>query len=337
MKTYYRNKILINGMFPMRNFNIDGYTEKTAKYKKALFNQNNEDSIFYISGYLIQSSYSLEETGEIYYEYFENDELIEVDVEENIYNNNRKLQEYYLNILSKKVSFLQAKLRLITGITIGLPAFNVKIYDENKKIKTKVGMFVNQSSCLKIWDYNTYIKRILERRLRIDIHEEVLISLEKKNNRFKRAFTFYTQSFLPEDRNVRFILLFSSLESLFNMDGKKIKKTISKFTSKIHFLDNIKEEKMKIELENLYSKRSFYIHGNTPKEISKEQEIYLREVVRKTLLIYLNISINMSIENPKAINLYIQKHNKSNLEQSIRTFVDSLDEVNINEFIKCRD
>ena len=334
MKTYYRNKILINGIFPMKKFEIDGYKEKTSKYDENMINYDSEDSIFYSSGYLIQSLYSPKEKEGTYYEYFENDELIEINVDESIYSDNRKLQEYYLSFISKKVSFLEKKLRLITGMMIGLPVFNVNIYGENQKFKTRVGMFNNQSSCLKVWDYNDYTKNILEKRLKFYICDETLIELENKNNRFKRAFMFYNQSFLPSNRNVRFILLFSALESLFNIESKNITEDISTYGSKIQFLSKKKEDKVKWKLIDFYKIRSLYIHGNDPRKITEKQEFDLREIVRKTLLIYWNISINTSIENPDLINSYIKQHNQSNLDISIQLFIKSLDVINFSDFYK---
>lgn len=334
MKTYYRNKILINGIFPMKNFEIDGYKEKTAKYDETMINHDNEDAIFYSSGYLTQSLYSAKEKEGIYYEYFENDELIEIDIDEEICANNRKLQEYYLNYITKKVSFFEKKLRLITGMMIGLPVFNVDIYDENHRFKTRVGMFNNQSSCLMVWDYNDYTKKILEKRLNFYICDETLIELENKNNRFKRAFMFYNQSFLSVNRNVRFILLFSALESLFNIESKNITDDISTYGSKIQFLSEKKEYKVKRKLIDFYEIRSLYIHGNTPREITEKQEFDLREIVRKTLLIYWNISINNSIESPELINSYIQHHNQSNLDIAIQLFIKSLDVMTFSEFYR---
>ena len=41
MKLFYRTKILISGIFPMKNFKIDGYTGKTGVY-------NSELMIFFI-------------------------------------------------------------------------------------------------------------------------------------------------------------------------------------------------------------------------------------------------------------------------------------------------
>lgn len=327
MKAYYKNKILINGIFPMKNFKIDNYEERTAKYDESLINVEHEDSIFYVSGYLMQSLYSPSDKNGNYYEYFENEDFIELDVEEEVYNNESRLQKFCLDLLVNKVKFLEKKLRLITGLRIGLPVFKANIYDENKQKKTQVGFFNNQSSCFKVWDYNEYTKSILEKRLRIYISDETLKDLEENNSRFKRSFMFYNQSFYSDNINVRFILLFSALESLFNIESENITDDISKFGSKIQFLNKKEEKKVKWKLIDFYNIRSLYIHGNNPKIITEKNEFDLREIVRKTLLIYWNISLLESITSPEEINLYIEEHNQSNLPLEIQIFVRTFDDI----------
>lgn len=61
MKTYYKNKILINRLFPMIDYKIDGYIEKTGEYDKNIINMKYPDSIFYTSGHLFSSVYSPKE------------------------------------------------------------------------------------------------------------------------------------------------------------------------------------------------------------------------------------------------------------------------------------
>jgi len=332
MRTYYKSKILISGIFPMEKYQIDNYCEKTAKYDDSKINVENEDSIFYESGYLIKSLYSQTDRDGYYYEYFENDDFIELEVDEETYKDDRKLKIYYSNIIAEKVSFLEKKLRLITGLRMGLPAFNVNIYDENKKYKIRVGAFNSQNSCLNVSDYNEYTRNILEKRLRFYISDETLKNLEKNNSRFRRAFMFYNQSFQLDNINIRFILLFSALESLFNIESENITDDISKYGSKIQFLNKKQEKKIKWKLIDFYNIRSFYIHGNDPKEITEKNEFDLREIVRKTLIIYWYISLNQSITSPEEIKSYIDEHNQSNLPLQIQLFIKALDVINFTKY-----
>lgn len=85
MKLFYRTKILISGIFPMKNFKIDGYTEKTGVYNSELMiDINNPDYIFYSAGHLIHSLYSYKGQKENLYEYFENEELFEYEIDDEI-------------------------------------------------------------------------------------------------------------------------------------------------------------------------------------------------------------------------------------------------------------
>ena len=52
MILFYKTKILISGIFPMINFKIDGFVEKTDLYNENMIDANNPDYIFYSSGHL---------------------------------------------------------------------------------------------------------------------------------------------------------------------------------------------------------------------------------------------------------------------------------------------
>ena len=80
MKLYYKNKILINGLYPMVDYKIDGYLQKTGIYDESALNLEHEDIAFYCGGHLLQAMYSVKNKKGAYYEYFENDELFEIEV-----------------------------------------------------------------------------------------------------------------------------------------------------------------------------------------------------------------------------------------------------------------
>ena len=65
MILYYKTKILISGIFPMVNFKIDGFIEKTWQYNEKIIDINNDDYIFYFSGHLLKSMYACKEKKEI--------------------------------------------------------------------------------------------------------------------------------------------------------------------------------------------------------------------------------------------------------------------------------
>ncbi len=69
------------------------------------------------------------------------------------------------------------------------------------------------------------------------------------NKNFKRAVDFYIDSFTPLNVGIRFTLLFSALEALFNISKKDISKTIAKYGSKILFVNADNRKKYKLEIK----------------------------------------------------------------------------------------
>lgn len=336
MKTYYKNKILINGLFPMVKYKIDGYIEKTGKYDENIVDINHPDSIFYRNGHLSFSTYSPKDKDGIFYEYFENDELFELDVDEETFKDNYKLQKFYLKKIIEQVSRLELKLRLITNLNIGLPIFKVTIYDKNKDVITYAGYSTAQSSNLMIWDYNDKLKELLGKRLEINISDKALLELEEKNDRFKRAMSFYNSSFLPIDKSIRFVLLFSALEALFNLneEDKIITDEISRYASKIQFLSSKKEKNMYYKIADYYDIRSTYIHGNNPRPITTENEFDLREIVRKVLIIYWYISLNNMINNSEEMKMFLNRITQKNLSLGTQMFIKCIFTLNYRETYK---
>ncbi len=331
MKLYYTNKILINGLFPMNRFKIDGYIQKTERYDESLIKTKHKDYIFYIGGYLTKSCYSVKGEKGAFYEYFENDEPFEIEINSHI-EDKENLEKELITKINKKVRILEKKLRLITNLKIGLPIFKATICDSSQNIITWVGSMDNQSSAFAISKYTPKMKEILVKRLNFYISDKTLLELEEKNVRFKRAITFFINSFVPSDSGVRFTLLISALESLFNISGEDIIKTVSKYGSKILFLSCKDKKKISEKIRNYYEIRSNYVHGNTPLPITEENEFDLRELIREILLIYWYISINKNIFNATDIIHFLDITNRKNLDLNIQLFIKALHITNYEEF-----
>ena len=324
LKIYYKNKILICGIFPMVNFNIDGYTQKTGKYDENIINADNDDFIFYSGGYLIHASYSCKEKKGTFFEYFENDELFEYEVPDDLIDNKYEIQKLMLLETEKKIRFLEKKLRLLTGFGISLPIYKTTLYDSDKKLYTYVGNINWQITNLTVDDYTLKMKRLLSERLNSTLSDSTLQELEENNVRFKRALSFYNDSFVSFDIGVRFILLFSTLEALFNLDGEDITNSVSKYTSKILFLPKNKAKSAKWKIITYYKARSDYIHGNECIDIDEEKEQNLREYVREVLLIYWNISTVYGIIDASEIKDLLDKTDTNNLALQVQLFIKYL-------------
>lgn len=322
MKLFYRTKILISGIFPIENFKIDGYIQKTGIYDEKIIDvDNNKDSIFYLVGPLIKSAYSCAGKNGVFYEFFENEELFEYEIDDGISKEDLNIR--FLKEQSESINLLQKKLRLITGFGITLPIFITYIY-YNNNLYTYVGNSYSEAPNLDIKDYDENMKKKLEHRLSFYISDSTITDLEEKNSRFKRALNFYTKSFDSFDIGIRFTLLFSSLEALFNITAENITDEVSKYASKILFLTKQKAKSSKWKIITYYDIRSKYIHGNDGFEITKETEDSLREYVREILIIYWNISTVYGITNPQEIKNLLNRIDNNSLNLQCQMFIKYL-------------
>lgn len=321
MKLFYKNKILISGIFPLKQFKIDGYTQKTGVYDEKMIDYNKEDAVFYSAGHLIHSAYSCVEKNGAFYEYFENEEPFECEMDDK--TSKEEIEKIFLQEQSKKIDLLQRKLRLLTGFGITLPVFITTIYC-NDNLYTRVGNVSWETANLNVKDYNEDMKKKLEQRLSFYITDSTLNNLEEKNPRFKRALNFYAKSFDSFDIGIRFTLLFSSLEALFNITAENITNEVSKYASKILFLTERKTKSSKWKIITYYDIRSRYIHGNDGFEITKENEEDLREYVREILFIYWNISTVYGITDSQEIKELLDKIDNDSLDLQVQLFIKYL-------------
>lgn len=321
MKLFYKSKILISGMFPLRNFKIDGFVEKTGIYDDKMINTNNPEHIFYSAGYLLNSCYQCVGKEELNYEFFESEELAEHEVNDGL--NEYEIQKFFLKEQAHKIGLLQEKIRLLTGLAITLPVFLTTIYKDDV-FYTSVGSITWATTNLRVYDYDDAMKLALQNRLCFHIADSAIAELKEKNPRYKRALQFYANSFDSSDIGIRFTLLFSSLEALFNITAENITNEVSKYASKILFLDKQKAESSKWKIIDYYNIRSRYIHGNDGFEITKEIECNLREYVREILLIYLNISMVYNIVDAQGIKELLDRVDNNTVNTQVQLFVKYL-------------
>lgn len=317
MKLYYTTKILICGMYPGPGFVIDGYIEKSQVFDEKIVDANNQEYYFYFPAYMMKATDSFAGQSGEFYDYFENEEKIELNVEDHV--TVEELQRKLLKIEGEKVLFLQKKLRLITGLGISLPVFRTTVYDEGGTFYTSAGWSSDDMPLLTISDYTDEMKNKLNDRLSFRIVDSTIINLEEKNARYKRALQFYTNSFDSTDIGVRFILLFSALEPLFNISKKTISEEISTYGDKILFLGEDKGKKCK--LKKYYGIRSRYIHGNDGYTLTEKEEIELRDCVREILLIYWIISTLYEIYNPQKIKELVEHTDRDQLDTQVQIFI----------------
>ena len=119
-------------------------------------------------------------------------------------------------------------------------------------------------------------------------------------------------------------MLFSSLEALFNITAENITNEVSRYASKILFLNKKQSNSSKWKIIDYYDIRSKYIHGNDGFEITKEIEHNLREYVREILLIYWNISMTYNITDAQDIKNLLERIDNDTVDMKVQLFVKYL-------------
>lgn len=234
-------------------------------------------------------------------------------------------QDLYVDIYN-----LEKELCLRTNNNIKFPIIRAIIFDEFGKEITR---FVEIEK-LNIPPYLAknveIIKRKIENQKRLNkwVDPNSITEAQNKFLRFNRALKFYYSAMSTNEEATAFILLMSSLESLFNIkSGKKcpechidrydVTKTVSEYVGKIL---NDKDDIIVEKIRNLYILRSNYIHGLKDTDIIYENEIELREYVRKVLLIYWFIIIrNPNLKSDEEIIKLIDSNKLYDVEMSIFT------------------
>lgn len=322
MKLFYKTKALACGMYPMIYFKIDGFILKSEKYDESKADSNHPDYIFYSTGHLLKSVYGCEEKEGGYYECFESEEMIETDVDDTL--TKEEIMKKIFHEEFSKIRFLEKKLRLITGIGITLPVVKVNIFDDKGDLYSCMTGSIPKFSNVEVRDYNDDLKKKLSDNIQLYITDDAIKELEEKNERFKKALNFYVSSFDSTSIRNRFILLFSSLEALFNISKEGITKELSEYSSKILFLSRKKRKSVRYKIREYYIIRSGYIHGDFDYHLTIEDESILRGYVREILIIYWNISTTYRIYDPQKIKALIDCTDRYNLNLQSQLFVKCL-------------
>ena len=224
----------------------------------------------------------------------------------------------------EKIYDLETKLRIIFNIPILFEIIYFKIYDENKKNLFNVQVINKMST------YNRLKYELDEDEFSNNsrLHLDFKFMKNIKNLQFKRALEFYNDSFESDNVRSRFILIFTSLEAIFNLDGKSISEKLSECISVLLSQNNEQEkEKIKKDIKYLYSQRSKYVHGKT-NLIQKEDEKLLRFYTRKIILIYWFILYDTNLRSENILE-YI--YNKKNFDLRVRLFISAINSNNFDE------
>lgn len=314
---------LVQGLFPLEAYSIDEFELQTLLTNEALINQILEEYPLYFPLQVVNASFQKEGDKDSYFLVLTNKHF-SLELDNNLIDINKEsIDQYIKEYLLRLQDRLEKELKLITNMNIALPIAIAHANKNEKHDRILLGSVSNYHSNLKVYDYDEKLKKILTHRLSRRISIKSIEELGEKNSRFQRAMDFYYSSFITSDRNISFTLLFSALEALFNLENEEITVTeaIADSTSKILFVDEKKKKKVKFKIKDYYDRRSYFIHGNEPKEITEKKEFDLREIVRQVLLIYWQISITEKITNPLEIADFITKNKEDDLDLVLQSFI----------------
>lgn len=293
MKKYkLKFKILAHG-FPatVNKFQLDDFDLKSETiHEKEITNSLEKDS-FNTTGYITTCSYKLDNDNSLYYNFFENHNFIEMNVPNDKTKSKASLGEHVLKsqFVQDIVCDLEKKMRLVFNLRIIFPIYKVFIFDENENQITYIINYKDFPANIGLFQFDT---ETFEKNSHFNFNLKSIKLLEKKNIRFSRAMDLFTHSFDPSNVSLRFLMLFSTLESLFITSKTDVTKNLAICVSKILLYDNTyEEEKIYQRIKELYKFRSKYVHGKNT-EITVELEKELRNYVRQVLIIYWMISQN---------------------------------------------
>lgn len=326
-KIYIKYKILVNGLNIIGKYNIDGFSLKTSNLEKEVFDIKQEEQEQGVSLNMnLYLTSCLTNYDTLSYNYFESENYEEYEV-----SNKTQVSKHTIGKILKskkeiidKVNNLEKKLRIVLNIPILFQSINAQFYDESKK-------YIGTVQCnrpISFWNRLTYDMdpKEFSNNCRFNLNFKNMISTG--NNNFNRALEFYNDSFESEKISNRYILIFSCLEAIFNLDGENIREKISRFSAKLLAEYNEKMyNKIYSDVTKLYKKRCDYIHGSKKNNIFIEDEKLLRNYVRKIIIAYWTIIITTK-KTAKQILDYLGSEEK--LDIQIRMIITSLNSENFS-------
>lgn len=325
---YVKYKILVNGLSTTEEYCIDGFTLKNSAFDKEIFNDKYDEKKqgvdFNINFYLESCLTDLEKLS---YSYFESNDYEKFEVSNDTVINSHtvgKVLQLKKEIFTK-VDDLERKLRIILNVPLLFQIVCIEFYDSNKKFLC--AMQGNRQ--MSFWNRLTYSITSEEFTNNSRFGMDFNAMKNSNNNHFNRALEFYNDSFESEKISNRYILIFSSLEAIFNLNTKKVKERLARYSAKLLAEDNSKEyKKIYSDIRDLYKKRSDYIHGSQTNNILEKDEKLLRYYVRKIIIAYWLI-ILYTKKSAKQILKYLDSNEKLDLQ--VRLFISTINSKSFTE------
>lgn len=207
------------------------------------------------------------------------------------------LFEKVSSLVRSKIDAMEEHLIFITNVHIFFPVVKINVKSSDGKIKRLYGYMNNRPMPYRIWTHVT--EGIdLSRRLHFHIDETAFdeFRLHKNRTRYNRAFNYYIRAFHEYDHSSAFCLLCSAIDAITGCNSASYtKERLSKYSS-VLFCTPLEIEKLNERMRYFYKIRSTFTHGKG-NQITRQDEIELREYVRKFLLTYFLFWQEMNIKN----------------------------------------
>ncbi len=265
---------LIYNMIPIQNFKIDGYELKKVKFDGEMYEKYQENPFYYNEGLLR----NLRGNSTVQY-YYVLEKVFSQTKKENFYYES---EEEIEKVFSEELSIIERKLKLISNLDIIIPSFVVVGKYNGRAIN--LGNLSSRISSGNIEELNQ--KKIINIAKRLKFNFDYNWFYRNTPNHVKRSMDLYFSSFEVSDPRIVHALLFSSLESLFNVKGNKIAETVSESVYKIVPKSDGNKFDVKKEIKKQYNKRSRFLHGDKENHPKSEDAFFLREIVRKVIICY---------------------------------------------------
>lgn len=200
-------------------------------------------------------------------------------------------------IVRKKIEAIEQHLIFTTNLHIFFPVVKIYIQSEGGQKSLLCGFTNNRPMPFGKWTWTTENIN-LERRLNFNLDKESFdrFRFNRNHTRYNKAFDYYIRSFHEFDHSSAFCILCSALDAITGCsNSNKTKVRLAKYSS-VLFCRPMEMEQLKSKMVHLYRLRSDFTHGKGSK-ITEQDEIELREYVRKFLLAYFLFWQEMKIKN----------------------------------------
>lgn len=262
----------------------------TAENARALIPEND----ILKGNFLFQSCCLNYEDGHISYITVQSNTSLEISYDD---ISNDDLRSKSREIVEARIDELEHHMIFKTNLHIFFPVVKINIHSEDGTCNLLCGFMKNRPMPFRKWLWIAEGIN-LERRLHFHLDESAFdnFRLQKNHTRYKRAFDYYIRSFYEFDHSDAFCNLCSALDAITGCSSSnETKERLAKYSS-ILFCIPLEVEQQKAKMRRLYKLRSDFTHGKGSK-ITVQDEIELREYVRKFLLAYFLFWQEMKIKN----------------------------------------